>query len=166
MHKILKYCKSKPIYIILAVLLQFLTLFFLVSYFSQRFFIVYYILIIFSLCVCMHIINRDSDSSSKLLWVLLIMSFPIFGGVVYLLLGNRKIPKALMVKDRQAYSDYKKYALQNIEILSDLHEDDYVLDKMTSMAWTNGYFPVYNNCLLTYFPSGEEQYQAFILLSL
>ena len=42
MHKILKYCKSKPIYIILAVLLQFLTLFFLVSYFSQRFFIVYY----------------------------------------------------------------------------------------------------------------------------
>ena len=47
MHKILKYCKSKPIYIILAVLLQFLTLFFLVSYFSQRFFIVYYILIIF-----------------------------------------------------------------------------------------------------------------------
>src|SRR5574344_1781351 len=105
MHKILKYCKSKPIYIILAVLLQFLTLFFLVSYFSQRFFIVYYILIIFSLCVCMHIINRDSDSSSKLLWVLLIMSFPIFGGVVYLLLGNRKIPKALMVKDRQAYSD-------------------------------------------------------------
>ena len=162
MHKILKYCKSKPIYIILAVLLQFLTLFLLVSYFSQRFFIVYYILIIFSLCVCMHIINRDSDSSSKLLWVLLIMSFPIFGGIVYLLLGNRKIPKALMIKDRQAYSDYKKYALQNIEILSDLHEDDYVLDKMTSMAWTNGYFPVYDNCLLTYFPSGEEQYQAFI----
>ena len=110
----------------------------------------------------MHIINRDSDSSSKLLWVLLIMSFPIFGGVVYLLLGNRKIPKALMIKDRQAYSDYKKYALQNIEILSDLHEDDYVLDKMTSMAWTNGYFPVYDNCLLTYFPSGEEQYKAFI----
>ena len=72
----------------------------------------------------MHIINRDSDSSSKLLWVLLIMSFPIFGGIVYLLLGNRKIPKALMIKDRQAYSDYKKYALQNIEILSDLHEDD------------------------------------------
>ena len=90
------------------------------------------------------------------------MSFPIFGGVVYLLLGNRKIPKALMIKDRQAYSDYKKYALQNIEILSDLHEDDYVLDKMTSMAWTNGYFPVYDNCLLTYFPSGEEQYKAFI----
>lgn len=162
MHKILKYCKSKPIYIILAVLLQFLTLFFLVSYFSQKFFIVYYILIIFSLCVCMHIINRDSDSSSKLLWVLLIMAFPIFGGLVYLLIGNRKIPKALMIKDRQAYSDYKKYALQNIEILSDLHEDDYVLDKMTSMAWSNGYFPVYENCEVTYFPSGEDQYQSFI----
>ena len=99
----------------------------------------------------MHIINRDSDSSSKLLWVLLIMAFPIFGGLVYLLIGNRKIPKALMIKDRQAYSDYKKYALQNIEILSDLHEDDYVLDKMTSMAWSNGYFPVYETVKLPTF---------------
>ena len=103
MQKILKYCKSKPIYIILALLLQLITLFVLMSYFSQRFFIVNIFLIAFSLCVSLHIINRDSDSSSKLLWVLLIMAFPIFGGVVYLLIGNRKIPKALMIKDRQAY---------------------------------------------------------------
>ena len=130
MQKILKYCKSKPIYIILALLLQLITLFVLMSYFSQRFFIVNIFLIAFSLCVSLHIINRDSDSSSKLLWVLLIMAFPIFGGVVYLLIGNRKIPKALMIKDRQAYSDYKKYALQNVEILEHLHEDDYGLDKM------------------------------------
>ena len=120
MQKILKYCKSKPIYIILALLLQLITLFVLMSYFSQRFFIVNIFLIAFSLCVSLHIINRDSDSSSKLLWVLLIMAFPIFGGVVYLLIGNRKIPKALMIKDRQAYSDYKKYALQNVEILEQL----------------------------------------------
>lgn len=162
MQKILKYCKSKPIYIILALLLQLITLFVLMSYFSQRFFIVNIFLIAFSLCVSLHIINRDSDSSSKLLWVLLIMAFPIFGGVVYLLIGNRKIPKALMIKDRQAYSDYKKYALQNVEILEHLHEDDYVLDKMISMAWSNGYFPVYENCSVQYFPSGEEQYEAFI----
>ena len=62
MHKILKYCKSKPIYIILAVLLQFLTLFFLVSYFSQRFFIVYYIL----LCKRKWRVNCDArDVGSK-----------------------------------------------------------------------------------------------------
>lgn len=162
MHKFLKYFKSKPIYIILALLLQVITLFILVDYFSQKSFVVYYILVIFSLCVSMHIINRDSDSSSKLLWVLLIMSFPIFGGVVYLLIGNRKIPKALMIKDRQAYSDYKKYALQNVEVLENLHENDYVLDKMISMAWSNGYFPVYENCFVEYYPSGEDQYKSFI----
>ena len=162
MHRLLKYFKSKPIYIIFALLLQIVGLFFLVDYFSQKSFIVYYILVVFSLCVCMHIINRDSDSSSKLLWVLIIMSFPIFGGLLYLLIGNRKIPKALMIKDRQAYSDYKKYALQNVEILKHLPEDDYVLDKMISMAWSNGYFPLYENCEVTYFPSGEEQYKSFI----
>lgn len=33
---------------------------------------------------------------------------------------------------------------------------------MISMAWSNGYFPVYENCSVQYFPSGEEQYEAFI----
>lgn len=161
MHKLYKYFKTKPIFIILALILQVVSLFVLVSYFSKRFYLMYYILITFSFIVSMHIINRDSDSSSKLLWVLLIMTLPIFGGIIYLLFGNRKIPKALMIKDRQAYSDYKYYALQNINTLKSSKED-YVLDKMISMAWTNGYFPAYQNCYVQYFPTGEEQYQSFV----
>ena len=162
MYRFLKYFKSKPIYIVLALLLQILGLLLLVDYFSQKFFIVYYILTVFSLCVSMHIINRDSDSSSKLLWVLLIMALPIFGGLIYLLIGNRKIPKALMAKDRQAYSDYKKYAFQNMKVLKNTEEDNYVLDKMVAMSWSNGYFPIYDHCDITYFPLGEKQFEYFI----
>lgn len=162
MHKLIKILKSKAFYIVSALFVQLAVLFILLAYFSQRFLSVYYILMFLSVVMSLRVINRDSDSSTKLLWVLLIMSLPFFGGIVYLLFGGRKIPKALMIKDRQAYSDYKKYALQNIALLKESHKEDYVLDKMASMAWSNGYFPVYNNCKTIYFPTGEEQYKMFI----
>ena len=162
MNKIIKFLKSKTFYIASALLIQLIALFLLVTYFSQRFVGIYYILVLLSWIVSLRVINRESDTSSKMLWILLIMSLPFFGGLVYLLFGERKIPKALMIQDRQAYSDYKIYATRNIELMNESHEDDYVLDKMVSMAWSNGFFPVYKNCKTIYFPSGEEQYKMFI----
>lgn len=164
MHKILKFLKSKTFYVASALIIQFIALFLLITYFSHKFVWVYYILVILSVVMSFRVMNRDSDSSSKMLWIFLIMSLPFFGGLIYLLFGERKIPKALMIQDRQAYSDYKGYALRNIEVLneSNLHEEDYVLDKMVSMAWSNGFFPVYKNCETRYFPTGEDQYQSFI----
>lgn len=162
MNKIIKFLKSKTFYIASALLIQLIALFLLVTYFSQRFVGIYYILVLLSWIVSLRVINRESDTSSKMLWILLIMSLPFFGGLVYLLFGERKIPKALMIQDRQTYSDYKIYATRNIELMNDSHEDDYVLDKMVSMAWSNGLFPVYKNCKTIYFPSGEEQYKMFI----
>jgi cardiolipin synthase len=81
--------------------------------------------------------------------------------MIYLLFGGRKIPKALMVKDRQAYSDYKKYALQNKEAL-ETNPDDFVLNKMVSMAWNNGYFPVYDNVQTDYFETGQDQFASIL----
>lgn len=162
MHKFIKVLKSKMFYVVSALFIQLVALFVLVTYFSQRFVGVYYFLVLLSLVMSMRVINRESDTSSKMLWILLIMSLPFFGGVIYLLFGERKIPKALMIQDRQAYSDYKRYALRNIELLKETHEHDYVLDKMVSMAWSNGFFPVYKNCKTIYFPTGEEQYKMFI----
>jgi cardiolipin synthase len=160
-HNFLKILKSKAFYIVAALLVQVGILLMLMGYFSSRFLPVYYFMILLSFMMCFHIINRDSDSSSKLLWVLIIMALPIFGGMIYLLFGGRKIPKALMVKDRQAYSDYKKYALQNKEAL-ETNQDDFVLNKMVSMAWNNGYFPVYDNVQTDYFETGQDQFASIL----
>ena len=120
MNKIIKFLKSKTFYIASALLIQLIALFLLVTYFSQRFVGIYYILVLLSWIVSLRVINRESDTSSKMLWILLIMSLPFFGGLVYLLFGERKIPKALMIQDRQAYSDYKIYATRNIELMNDV----------------------------------------------
>jgi cardiolipin synthase len=77
-HNFLKILKSKAFYIVAALLVQVGILLMLMGYFSSRFLPVYYFMILLSFMMCFHIINRDSDSSSKLLWVLIIMALPIF----------------------------------------------------------------------------------------
>ncbi len=161
MKYIRKIFKSKVIYVLLAILVQILFVTFSVFYFSTKFYEVYLVLVVASFLTSISVINRDSDSSSKLLWVLAIMSFPFFGCIIYLLFGNKKMPKELRSLDRQAEKDYDTYIRQN-EITMQENPCDIRLQKMIYMAWNNGKFPIYNNCETTYFPTGEIQYQAMI----
>lgn len=153
-----KLLKSKSLYVVFALLFQLIVLILLISYFSHAFLPVYYFMVILSVAVAIYVINCDSDTSSKILWVFTIMALPFFGGMMYLLFGGRKIPKALMIQDRQAYSDYKQYALQNFETLKEVKEKDPSLIKMVNMCWNNGYFPVYENTEVTYYKTGQEMY--------
>ncbi len=157
-----KFLKSKALYLAAALLFQLLILIILMSYFSYEFLPIYYLMIVLSVVVSVIVINRDSDTSSKILWVFVIMALPFFGGMLYLLFGGRKIPKALMIQDRQAYSDYKQYALQNMRMIENGPSDDPNFKKMVSMAWNNGYFPVYANAKTRYYSTGMKQYEAIL----
>ena len=156
-----KILKSKIAYVVLAIIAQALFIVFAIFYFSSHFFLIYLILVLASFLTCIHVINRDSDSSSKLLWVLAIMTLPFFGCIIYLFFGNKKIPKELQILDRQAEKDYDDYIRAN-EITTQENPDDLILQKMVNMAWNNGKFRVYEGCNTLYFPSGEAQYNAMI----
>lgn len=162
MNFIKKVLKSKALYLAAALLFQMLVLVILMSYFSYEFLPVYYLMLILSVVVSIYVVNRDSDSSSKLLWVFVIMALPFFGGMLYLLFGGRKIPKSLMIQDRQAYADYAAYAEQNLKAIQESDIRDPVLSKMTYMAWNNGFFPVYDKTKTRYFSSGEQQFASFM----
>lgn len=131
-------------------------------YFSHQFLMFYYVMLVISVILSIYVINRDSDSSSKLLWVFIIMALPVFGSLLYLLFGGRKIPKALMVQDRQAYADYVAYAEQNLHTLQTSGIQDPAFKRMTHLAWNNGFFPVYPNCGTKYYPKGEDHFKAFM----
>ena len=49
-----------------------------------------------------YIINKNENPTYKLAWVLLIMAFPVFGGLIYLLFGGQKVPKELRKRDMES----------------------------------------------------------------
>ena len=155
-----KLIKSKALYLVASLIFQFLVLLILLTYFSHEFLPIYYLMVGLSVIVCVGVINRDSDTSSKILWVFVIMALPFFGGMMYLLFGGRKIPKALRIQDRQAYADYNLYTNERNRNLKEEDYEDPVLEKMTNMAWSNGKFALYKNSKTRYFKTGEEQFEA------
>lgn len=157
-----KLIKSKALYLVASLIFQLLVLLLLLTYFSHEFLPIYYLMVGLSVIVCVGVINRDSDTSSKILWVFVIMALPFFGGMMYLLFGGRKIPKALKIQDRQAYADYNLYFNERNRKLQQADFEDPVLEKMTNMAWNNGKFALYKNSATTYYKTGEEQFEAIV----
>lgn len=159
-----KMLKSKTLYLALSLIIQLLILIILAVYFSREFLPVYYLMIVLSVIICIYVINRDSDTSSKILWVFMIMALPAFGGMMYLLFGGRKIPKALMIEDRQASIDYVLYRERTKNTLQKIDKDkmDPTLMKMSNMALNNGSYPTYEANVAKYYPTGQEQFASIM----
>ncbi len=110
------------------------------------------------LCVVVYIINKDSNPSYKLAWILPIMVFPLFGVVIYLLYANKKPARYL----RKRFQKAGELVTQN------LRQDEAVLDSMPSRDATRAKYlcdmgyPVCGSTEAKYFPSGEEMFPAMI----
>ena len=47
------------------------------------------LLFIFSLLIVLWLVNKDENPAYKISWIILILIFPIFGGLLYLFIGNK-----------------------------------------------------------------------------
>lgn len=157
-----KMLKSKTLYLVVSLVFQLIVIFVLAAYFSSEFMPVYYFMSAVSILIAIYVINRDSDTSSKILWVFMIMGLPFFGGLMYILFGGKTIPKALRVEDRQAAIDYTAYREKNRRTLLGFQGADPTLRKMSAMALNNGGFPMYDNIRTRYFNTGEAQFEAYM----
>lgn len=160
MKYFIKIIRTKTFSFALAFLIQLAFIFFIMRYLSHLSDVIYNTLTFISVLMCIWVFNRDSDSASKTLWIFLILLFPFFGGVLYLLFAERRIPKQLMIKTRFNEQEHIRYGVKNKDILDTCKDD--MLKKMIHMAWNTGYFSVYPNSELQYYPTGEGQYSALI----
>ena len=106
------------------------------------------------LCVVVYIINKDSNPSYKIAWILPIMLFPIFGVTIYLLYANKKPARYL----RKRFQRAGELVTQN------LRQDEAVLGAMPSRDATRAKYlidmgyPVCGSTEAKYFSSGEEMF--------
>ena len=160
--RILSFFKSKIFFVGIMLLAQLIVLAVLTMVLSYQFYWFYYILVILSFVASIYVINREDNPSFKILWVLLIMAVPVMGGLYYILFGGRKVPKELRVRDQQSLQELRSVMKQNQEMAEVLREEEPDAFRQASFAWNSGYFPVYANCEVTYFPLGEDKFAALL----
>ncbi|MDR1837376.1 MAG: cardiolipin synthase [Treponema sp.] len=118
----------------------------------------YWVLNIISVIVCISIINKHEKAGYKLTWIFLILLFPLFGGILYIILNFWSNPKKLRRAINNNINDSRDafYLPGNrLQELIDIHPDF-----KTHAHYLQEYagFPVYGNTRQEYLPSGEVFY--------
>ena len=100
--------------------------------------------------------DRTEQTEYKLIWIMVILIFPVFGAPFYYLVGNKKPGRGF--KHRLDAADVKYH----LSYFQDRRTQDAFLQKDVRGAGTSEYifneqfFPVHQNTSLTYYSSGEK----------
>ncbi|MDR0323677.1 MAG: cardiolipin synthase [Treponema sp.] len=154
-NKWLKLVFSRRTLVIFTLLAQIFLTIFIVASTSMYLKYSYWFLIFLSVIVCIYVINKREKAGYKLTWIFIILLFPIFGGVLYILLNFWSNPKKLRRSiDRNIRDSREAFHLPGncFDELIDSHPDF-----KTQAHYLQKYagFPVYGNTKQEYLPSGE-----------
>lgn len=160
MIRLARYLIRKRIVVAVMILAQLAFLMIFVYSMSQYALPVYSALIFLSVIVVIYIVNRPDNPSYKLSWAILILVVPIVGGVLYLVFGGKKIPKALRKEMVTSSNVNAPFLIQDPAVLNQIRHMDPQIFKQINYLWRNCYFPVYENTHSEYFTTGEAKFEA------
>lgn len=156
MKKLLYILLHRSVFVALALVAQIAALAVMVVYFSNTD-IFYWCCIALSVAAAVAIVGSRMEPGYKIAWLLVILPFPIFGGVFYLLVGGGYIPKRTQ-KRMQGVLD-KSFAT----LKEDFKADD-LLPLGGDAAGQASYLerraacPAYTNTETEYFPLGDKAF--------
>ena len=114
---------------------------------------------VLSIVMALYIINKADVPAYRMGWILLIMVLPLFGGLLYLLLGQKRPARYMRRRLEKGMKDHDLMTVQNPEIAEELKEHAPRVAGLSSYISNFARFPVYKNTMVTYHPLGENQYE-------
>lgn len=129
---------------------------------SASFVYLYFVFSLFSLIVVCFIASQRSNPAHKLAWVIPILIFPVFGGVLYILIMTNGNNKKFRDKLNASHDKALPYLTQQANVMDELEQQDKNAVNQSRYILRASGFPVYNNSHSIYFSSGEEFFVTFL----
>ena len=120
------------------------------------------VITILSICtflfVLFIIIKRD-EGTYKILWLLVLLTLPVLGAVLYLELGNKRTGRPILRRLQRVKQDRK---IDCRQIVEDIKQDDIRLAQTIQILCNRTNLPVVPNEQVTYYPLGDNMYPDMI----
>ena len=156
MEKIISFLLSRVTLVSLALIAQIITLALMVWRFSNYFLVFDIIFMVISVLVVLYILNRKSDPTYKIAWIIPIMLFPVFGGLFYLMFGGAKLSNHMKEKMHSITDKMKESLYQHPITLANLRKENTIAFNQAKYIEEYSSCPVYDNSASKFLPSGEE----------
>jgi cardiolipin synthase len=142
-------------FVIFTLFFQICFLIFLIIGSSMSFHYINWGLSVLSIIVSIHVLNKREKAAYKLTWIFLIMMFPIFGGLMYVIFFFQSNPRKLKRYINQTIDQTRPFfslAGDSLPVLAASLPEHF-----TQAHYLQEYagFPVYTRTGAEYFPSGE-----------
>ena len=121
-----------------------------------------FVLRLLTFCAVIYIIWRPNNPAVKLAWIVPILLFPLFGGVMYLFFGHVIVPKKLKESMERTNALVQKNLVQDEGIYKALSGEDQVAANQSGYILNYAGTPVWNHTATTYFPDGLPYWEALL----
>ena len=117
---------------------------------------------LFTLAMVIYLFNTDMDFSAKLTWMFLISLFPLSGAALLSFTQNNVGHRVIAWRTAALIEETKTAIPQPSEVSAALARDGSGTDDLDRYLCRSGCFPVWDRTAVTYYPSGEEKFQAVL----
>lgn len=162
MRRLLKLLTSKALIVAVLIVLQLVALSLSIYYLASFYAFVSTLLTILSIIISIYVINRPGNSSYKIAWIILIMLFPLFGGIFYLLFGNKKMSRKVVAENLELTKKTVGYTIKNSNSMRLLKERDCIAYKQALYLENCTGYSLYKNCYAKYLRVGEVYFECLL----
>ena len=121
-----------------------------------------FVMAIFIFVMLFHLFKNDMDATAKLTWLFLMMLFPIQVSVMLWItekhIGHRKLERRLKTLNDESNGKLT----QEEEVLKDPGIISSGTDDLCRYLNRSGHYPLYRNTQVTFFPLGEDKFEAML----
>ncbi len=121
-----------------------------------------FVLRLLTVCAVIYIIWRPNNPAVKLAWVVPILIFPLFGGVMYLFFGHVIVPKKLKESMDRTNALVQKNLEQDETVREALARENLAIANQSGYILKYAGTPVWNHTASTYYADGLPYWEALL----
>ena len=117
---------------------------------------------IFSILVVLFLNMKEENASYKIGWIILIMALPVFGGLFYLVFGNKRPSRFMRTRLANEHEKVLPLLIQDSETAERLEAIDQRATGTSRYVYSQSDYPLYGDTMTKYYPLGEEMFDAML----
>ena len=161
---VFSYLYSRTVIVGISIFVQAVVLVLMLAKFTSFFPAFYVVNVLLSIAAVLWLVNGRSNPAYKIVWILLIMALPVFGGIFYLMFSGKKLSKRQRRKMQAIYDKITKYSTTSSqkELSQQLCADSETAARQSRYLASAAMSPLYRNTSTEYFSLGEYKYERML----
>lgn len=114
---------------------------------------------ILSISIVLFLVKKDENANYKIAWIVLVMVLPLFGGLLYVFLGDKRPSKKMREKFNRQRSKMMNTMPSDKELLSKIEDENPRGIGTAKYISSQSKYSIYSNTQTKYYPLGENMFE-------